>query len=518
MRRLGLSPLRCEDDSVVVCTFGDASSNHSTATGAINAACWASFQNVPVPLIFVCEDNGRGISVETPTGWIAANYSSRAGLTYIHGDGLDLPDAYRAAAEAVDHARITRRPVFLHLSVVRMLGHAGSDVEQLYRSLPEIEATEAMDPLLSAARLLVEQGWRTPPQLLAQYEELRARVAGLGAEVVRRPKIETAEQVTSCLAPMDTDEVQDRASAPPRDPDARRAFWGRRLPEEDRPRHLAMQLNRALGDALVRYPGMLVFGEDVAKKGGVYHVTAELSKRAGVGRVFNTLLDEQAILGLAIGAGQLGCLPVPEIQYLAYLHNAEDQLRGEAASLQFFSQSQFTNPMVVRIASYGYQKGFGGHFHNDNSIAVLRDIPGLLIASPSCGEDATGMLRACLAAADSQGSVCAFLEPIALYMTKDLHEPGDGLWTSEYDPHSAVPIGRGRCYGEGTDLTIVITRMPLTLSAATKLGNKLTDVRKSGLLWWMRPDGRAQVTFEYLLEADGSAEPLEFRTIVISTW
>src|SRR6185503_5332148 len=129
-------------------------------------------------------------------------------------------------------------------------------------------------------------------------------------------------------------------------------------------------------------------------------------------RVFNTLLDEQSILGLAIGAGQLGLLPVPEIQYLAYLHNAEDQLRGEASSLSFFSQGQFKNPMVVRIAGYAYQKGFGGHFHNDNSIAALRDIPGLIIASPARGDDAAGMLRTCVAAARTSGAVAVFLEPI----------------------------------------------------------------------------------------------------------
>ena len=93
--------------------------------------------------------------------------------------------------------------------------------------------------------------------------------------------------------------------------------------------------------------------------------------------MFDTLLDEQAILGLALGAGVSGLLPIPEIQYLAYLHNAADQIRGEGATLQFFSDRQYRNPMVVRIAGYGYQKGFGGHFHNDNSVAAIRDIPGV---------------------------------------------------------------------------------------------------------------------------------------------
>src|SRR5690606_34719097 len=201
---------------------------------------------------------------------------------------------------------------------------------------------------------------------------------------------------------------------------------------------------------------LMIFGEDVARKGGVYGLTRGLQRRMGIGRVFDTLLDEQTILGLAIGAAQAGFLPIPEIQYLAYLHNAEDQLRGEAATLQFFSQGQFANPMVVRIASYAYQKGFGGHFHNDNSVAVLRDVPGLVIASPSCGEDAASMLRTCVAAAKVDGAVAVFLEPIALYNTRDLLEEGDGLYQSAYRPDGpAAELGRARRYGDGKDLLLV---------------------------------------------------------------
>ena len=134
-------------------------------------------------------------------------------------------------------------------------------------------------------------------------------------------------------------------------------------------------------------------------KGGVYGVTRGLQARFGEDRVFDTLLDETSILGLALGTSVSGFVPIPEIQYLAYLHNAEDQLRGEAATLQFFSQGAYRNGMVVRIQGYGYQKGFGGHFHNDNGVGVLRDIPGLVIASPSRPDDAAAMLRTCVAAA-----------------------------------------------------------------------------------------------------------------------
>ena len=477
------------EDAITVCTFGDASSNHSTATGAINTACWAAHQNLPIPVLFVCEDNGLGISVHTPEGWVESAYGNRDELAYFSGDGLDIVDAYEAAVDAVEHVRSTRRPAFLHLKLVRLLGHAGSDVQQSYHNLETIQNAEALDPVFLTAKLLVEQGWATPQQLIAAYESLRSRVHALGQEAVNRPKILTAEEVIAPQAPLDDDAIESEVSRLASS-DERHEFWGERLPEADRPRHMAMQLNRALGDLLVKYPESLIFGEDVAKKGGVYHVTAELSSRAGIGRVFNTLLDEQSILGLAIGAGHLGYIPIPEIQYLAYLHNAEDQLRGEAASLQFFSKGQFQNPMVVRIASYAYQKGFGGHFHNDNSVAVLRDIPGLIIASPARADDAVAMLRTCMAAARVNGRVSAFLEPIALYMTKDLHESGDALWRVPYEqtsPH--VAIGEGKTWRDGSDLTIVswANGLWMSLRVAERLKNDHGIQAKVFDLRWLNP-------------------------------
>jgi 2-oxoisovalerate dehydrogenase E1 component len=341
------------------------------------------------------------------------------------------------------------------LRVVRLLGHAGSDIEATYRSADDIEETEASDPLCHLAELLVAEGLATPDGILEMYGAMRKRCDDLMVEVTREPKIQNATEVVAPLAPRDPEAIAELVSQP-LDAAARTAFWQGKLPEDAKPGPLGLQLNRALGDLLVQHSELLLFGEDVAHKGGVYGITRDLARRAKRGRVFDTLLDEQTILGIAIGAGQLGCLPIPEIQYLAYLHNAEDQLRGEAASMQFFSQGQFRNPMVVRIAAYAYQKGFGGHFHNDNAIGVLRDIPGIVIASPARGDDAVAMLQTCVAAAKHSGAVCVFLEPIALYPERDLHEKGDGGWCCSYDPRPAhVPIGRARAYGEGEDILIV---------------------------------------------------------------
>lgn len=466
-RKLGV-PCAWPDDAVTVCSFGDASANHSTAVGAINAALHAAYQGLPMPLLFVCEDNGIGISTRTPRGWIANAYGNRPGLQYFAADGSDLSSAYDTAQAAADWVRRHRKPAFLHLSTVRLMGHAGSDYEPSYRRPEEIVADFDRDPVLNTAKMLVAHGILSPDQALQRYEDKRAEVIDRARELSAAPQLGSAEAVLEPLREA-LDEAKEVSVAP---------LAG------DTSLTLALAVNRALHDVLAEHPEALVFGEDVARKGGVYGVTRGLQAAAGPARVFDTLLDEQTILGLALGAGVSGLLPIPEIQYLAYLHNAADQIRGEGATLQFFSNRQYRNPMVVRIAGYGYQKGFGGHFHNDNSIAAIRDIPGVVIASPARPDDAAAMLHTCVAAAKTAGALCVYLEPIALYHTKDLHEDGDQGWLAPY-PGQPVPIGRARTYGDGNDLTILTfgNGLWMSLRVARRLEQRDIAVRVVDLRW-----------------------------------
>ncbi len=483
-------------DSLVLCSLGDASANHSTATGAFNMALWTAYRRLPVPVLFVCEDNGLGISVPTPPGWIEHRLRPQFGDGWFAVDGCDLVDALKVATAAVAHCRRTRRPTFLHLRVVRLLGHAGSDVESAYRDADAIESDAARDPLLVSARRLLERGVEAGC-LQATWATVRERVAAAVEVAADATPLTTREEVIAPLAPCHGEAVAAEAERVT-DATARDAAWGDAgLPEDGPPRHLAVQINRALTDLLAQYPEALLFGEDVARKGGVYHVTPGLQARFGPRRVFDTLLDEQSILGMAQGAALLGALPIPEIQYLAYLHNAIDQLRGEAASLQFFSQGQFRNPMVVRIAGLGYQKGFGGHFHNDNGIAALREIPGLVVACPSRGDDAVGLLRTCAALAKVDGRVVVFLEPIALYMTRDLYDAGDSLWETPYPPPGeAVPFGAGRVHNaEAGDLLIVTygNGVPMALRAARLLDERHGLAVRVLDLRWLAPLDHAAV-------------------------
>lgn len=472
-------------DSVILCSFGDASANHSTAQGAFNATQWIAYKNYPLPLVFICEDNNIGISVPTPKDWIEKTFKNRTAINYIQADGLNLADVFRAAQEAEYIARRKKQPVFLHLKMVRLMGHAGSDIESQYWSEAEIEKNEFNDPLLHSARIILENNYLTADDIIQRYETARINVIKMAEKAALRPKLKSAVEVMNSLL------SQKKNSSPPLPQESlREKFFGAQYSQLKMKRNLSQLINFGLIDILLQYPNALVFGEDVAKKGGVYRVTAGLVEKFGQRRVFDSLLDEQTILGHAIGFAHNGFLPIPEIQFLAYFHNAEDQIRGEAATLSFFSNGQYTNPMIVRIAGLAYQKGFGGHFHNDNSLAALRDIPGVVIACPANGSDAVKMLRTCARLAYEEHRIIAFIEPIALYMTKDLHQAGDNQWLFEYPALSeTIALDEVGVYGESNELIILTYGNGYYLSrqAAKELEEKYHLMVKIVDVHWLAP-------------------------------
>jgi 2-oxoisovalerate dehydrogenase E1 component len=464
--RLGVST-RWPLDALAICSFGDASLNHSTAVGALNAASYCVYRGLPLPLLLLCEDNGWGISVPTPEGWVQ-RAAQRPGIRYADIDGAE-PDAVRAlAGELADHVRTRRQPALLHLRTVRYLGHAGTDVESAYRSPADLAADRDRDPLVAEGRRLTLLGMADGATLAVRYDDLAREVRELAAEVAAAPTLRTRAEV---IAPL---QLGVRASNGERPSDT-----------DEREVTLAQAINATLAEELANRPQLLVFGEDTGRKGGVYGVTRGLAARFGDARVFDTLLDEQAILGLALGLGVSGLLPVPEIQYIAYLHNALDQIRGEAASLRFFSNDTYRNPMVVRVAGLAYQKGFGGHFHNDNAVAALRDIPGLVVCVPAHPADASELLRACVTAAAESGAVCVYLEPIALYHERDLYQPGDRGWLAPYRTAAPAGIGTTRAHGAErgqADLTVLTfgngVRMSLRASRRLDAGRiRIVDLR-----------------------------------------
>lgn len=468
------------NSSIVVCSFGDASVNHSTATGAINTAAWASYQENPMPILFVCEDNNIGISTFTPKGWVKSRYENHVGIKYFECDGLNIFDTFKVTNEAQHYIRTQRRPAFLHFHCVRLYGHAGADAQHAYMSQDQIQDGESNDPLLHTAFHLIQNGLMTNKEILNLYHQVEIEVAEEAEKAIKKPKLKTPKEVMASIVPPKL----KKSAISKISEEKRKELFGRIYDTQSDPAHMAKMINWALHDLMLEHSEIVLAGEDIGPKGGVYNVTTNLHKNFGPARVINTLLDEQSILGLSIGMAHNNILPIPEIQFLAYLHNAEDQLRGEAATLSFFSSGQFTNPMVIRIAGLAYQRGFGGHFHNDNSFNVLRDIPGVIVACPSNGADAVSMLRESVRLAREEQRIVVFLEPIALYMTKDLNEEKDTQWSFVYNDVEPTPFGQVGQYGDGKDLAILTYGNGYYLSrqAATEL-EKDINLRVIDMRW-----------------------------------
>ena len=475
-------------DAIVVATFGDGAADRPGGASALAAAARLDHAGQPVPLLLVCEDDTPG--GPRPDGLVAAALRGRPGLRYSFADGSDPAAVYDAATEAAEHVRRERRAAVLHLSAVRLLGSPGDPD-------PGPDGLDR-DPLIGAARLLVESGLYTPDEVIARYDEVGWQVRKAAEEVLGEPGLADIGEIVATLAPRRplrvAHTVAEHAGQALGDgASARLRAFGGRLPEDAGPMTLAEIIGATLTDALAATPEMLVFGP-ATTHGGRHGVTTGAAGHGG-DRVFDSPPDTTTILGLALGAGLAGLLPVPELDCLAALGDGTEQLRAEAATMAYLSSGAYRNPMVLRVPGLAGPFGVGGHLANDNTVTALRDVPGLVVAVPARASDAAPMLRACLAAARADGSVCVFLEPAALYQTRDLYQQGDSEWLAPYPPPGAwaddhVPIGRARIYGLGTaqDLTIVTYGNGVLMSlrvaarlAAEGYGSRVVDLR------WLNP-------------------------------
>jgi 2-oxoisovalerate dehydrogenase E1 component len=457
------TPLAWPDDAVAVAGFDAATSNHATVAGAVNAACWTAFQGVPLPLLLVCVDDGGTPPTRASRGWVAAQFSGRAGLEYRLDDGTDPQASLRIATDAARHARERRIPVLLHVQT-------GQGAEP--------------DPLLASLRALVSAGVLDPAEARRRWLSIRDEVAACVEEALREPMLAEldVDELLAPLAPRHPAAVAHRAvtAAPPAE---RARVFGARLPEGEGGLTLGEAINRTLLDLGAATPGLLLLGEGAAQTGGASGLTAGLQRRLGASRVIDTVRDERTVLGMALGAGVCGLVPIVEIADLAALHAAADQLRAEAATLGFRSSGTHHNPLVIRVPS-------SPHGPVDAALGTLRDVPGLVVASPAHPSDAPAVLRTCLAAAEVDGAVSVVLEPAGLYDERDGVRPGDGGWLASYLPPALwemahVPIGRAATWGEGGDLTLVTYGHGVrqALRVAARLAREAIGVRVVDLRW-----------------------------------
>jgi 2-oxoisovalerate dehydrogenase E1 component len=486
--------------SIAVAHGGEA----STATNGF----WAALNIVTterLPFLFFIEDNGYGISVssqqQTPGGDIARNLASFRGLRVLEGNGSDPLGAAALIKDAVAGVRSGEGPALLRLVVPRLSGHSGQDT-QTYKSAEEIAAEKARDPFTKLREQLI-------PSTLSQADwdlevsDARALVARTLIDVERRASPEPKRIQRYVFSETRADGALDlqqqgglRCAGVEPAPGSERA-------EPQGPRvNLVTAVRRTLEHELAINPRMLVFGEDVGRKGGVHAATLGLQERFGVDRVFDTSLSEEGIIGRAVGMAAAGLMPVPEIQFRKYADPAAEQL-NDCGTMRWRTVNRFAAPMVVRIPGGFFKCGDPWHSQS-NEVQWLHGV-GWRLAMPSNAQDAVGLLRSALRGND----------PTIFFEHRSLL---DGGWARRPYPGDefVVPFGKASLLREGTELTVVtwgamVERCEQAIEASGKSAD-LLDLRtlspwdRAATLASVRKTRRCLIVHEDTMTAGFGAE------------
>ncbi len=414
----------------------------SVATGGFWSALTMA-TTLKLPLLFYIEDNGLGISVrgemQTPGGNITTNLAAFPNLLLRDGDGCDPAEASSLLAECVEHVRRGDGPALVRLTVPRLGSHSGPDNQRAYRTDEEITADWARDPLPRLRAHLV------PAFMSAQeWEQLEQRVerdvqSGLAAARAR-PAPDPTTIRRHVYAESDAGDAAAFGGLTRNDRDALTSTEA--ASDEGPVIRFAEAIRQTLRHELEVNPKLVVFGEDVGRKGGVHLVTEGLQKRFGERRVFDTSLSEDGIIGRAAGMALSGLMPVAEIQFRKYADPATEQLNN-CGTLRWRTANRFASPMVVRMPG-GFGKDVGDPWHSVSDEVRFAHVIGWQVAMPSNAADAVGLLRWAMRSANPT----VFFEHRSLLMTSEgsARYPGDDY---------VIPFGRARVIQPGTDLTLV---------------------------------------------------------------
>jgi 2-oxoisovalerate dehydrogenase E1 component len=469
---------------------------------------WSSLTiatTLELPMLFYIEDNGLGISVrgdmQTPRGNIAANLASFANLLVRDGDGTSPGEAERLLREVVGHVRSGGGPALIRLTVPRLSSHSGPDNQKGYRTDEEIAADWARDPLPKLRAHVVPTTMSEDEWDALEQEVTRDVEAGLAAARAR-PVADPAGVRRFVYA--EPPRPGDAETFGGLTPDEIHALGGsERATSDGDPIRFAEAVRRTLCRELEANPRVVVFGEDVGRKGGVHLVTEGLQKQFGERRVFDTSLSEEGIVGRAVGMAVAGLMPVAEIQFRKYADPATEQLNN-CGTMRWRTANRFAAPIVVRMPG-GFGKDVGDPWHSLSAEVQFAHTLGWQLAYPSNAADAVGLLRAAMRSRNPT----IFFEHRALLMTSDgsARYPGDDY---------VVPMGRASLLREGTEVTLVTwgALVHRALEAAGRFGDRVEVIDLRTIAPWdrqtvlvsVRKTGRALVLHEDTVTAGFGAE------------
>lgn len=458
-----------------------------------------------LPMLFYIEDNGLGISVrgdmQTPGGNIARNLQSFDNLLVRDGDGCDPDQAARLLTECVDHVRSGRGTALVHLTVPRLSSHSGPDNQRGYRTEQEIAADMKRDPLPRLREYCVANHLSAAEWTATEERVKRDVEKGLAAARARPAPAPARVKRFLYAEPKQGDDPT--AFGGLSDKEIAKLGGSDRVVETGDPLRLAEAIRKTLRHELSVNPRLLVFGEDIGRKGGVHLVTEGLQREFGEGRVFDTSLSEEGIIGRAVGMAIAGLMPVAEIQFRKYADPAHEQLNN-CGTMRWRTANRFAAPIVVRMPG-GFGKDVGDPWHSLSHEVLWAHAYGWQVAYPSNSADAVGLLRAAMRGRNPT----IFFEHRSLLMTSDgsARYPGDDY---------VLPFGRGARLREGADITVVTWGAMLhrVLSAAERFEKQVEVIDLRTIAPWDRAlvlasvqkTGRCLVVHEDNLTAGFGAE------------
>ncbi len=440
-----------EKKGVAITSHGESAMSEGYVFEAINGA-----SKEGLPVIFVIQDNGYGISVpkkdQTANRKAVDNYSGIKNLRIMYCNGKDVFESMDTMTEAREYAIANQTPVLVHANCVRIGSHSNSDKHTLYRDENELKYVKEADPLHKFRRMLIRYKRFTE-------EELQAIEAGVKKELSAANK--------KALAAPDPDpkSIFDFVVPEPYQP---QKYVDGTHNEEGEKKNLVTAINETLKAEFRHNPDTFLWGQDVANKdkGGVFNVSKGMQQEFGEKRVFNAPIAEDFIVGTANGMSRFDPkirIVIEGAEFADYFWPAMEQF-VECTHDYWRSNGKFSPNITLRLASGGYIGG--GMYHSQNLEAALSTLPGCRIVYPTFADDAAGLLRTSLR---SKG-LTVFLEPKALYNSVDA--------ATAIPDDFEVPFGKARIRRQGKDLTLITygNTTLFSLAVAERLAKENWDV------------------------------------------